>query len=107
AQVFNIEGYIKYRKSEAVSVELVFEYAGESVFNESVTIDIPSVANRPVYAGGLYYSNGSHYASITGRLTRRRFDVPGQGNEFQIRVRAQSTSDFTINEIGLRFIAAG
>lgn len=105
AEMFDVEGYIQYRKAEAATVTLTFEYAGVNIFNEDISISIPSITGRPVYSGGLYYSGGSYYSSITGRLSRQPFFVPGQGNAFQIRVKVQGTTDFTINEIGLRFRA--
>lgn len=105
-EAYNVQGYIKYRKNEALSVELIFEYAGKSIFNQSITVNLPAAERGPVYSGGSYYSNGEYYGSISGRLSRQPIYVPGQGNEFQIKVRAISDNDFSITEIGLRFTAA-
>lgn len=105
AQAFDVEGYIKYRKNVAATVELVFEYAGTSIFNQSVTVDIPAISDRPVWGGGFYWG-GFHWGSITGKLSRQPYTTAGQGNEFQIRVKVQGQADFTINEIGVRLRAA-
>jgi hypothetical protein len=106
AQVFNVEGWIKYRKQEAAVVELRFEYAGESIFSESLTITIPEPDGRSYYAGGVYYDNESYFSSISGKLSRQPFFIAGQANDFQIRVICEGNTDFVINEIGLRFAAA-
>lgn len=106
AEVFNIEGWIKYRKGEAANVVLTFEFAGISVFDESITITFPAVPGRTVYSGNAHYSDGHFYGTtFSGRLTRQKFLVAGQGNEFQLRVQV-TPSNFEINEIGLRLTAA-
>lgn len=106
AQAYNIEGWVKYRKDQAATVSLTFEYAGEAAFNESITIDIPAIATRPLYGNSLYYNSDVHYGTASGRLLRQKFTAPGQGNEFQVRVQVSGTTNFDINEIGLRFAAA-
>lgn len=106
AQAFNVEGYIKYRKQFATDVDLIFEYAGQNVFNESVTISLPDVGGQIYYGGDVYYGGEFYYGSIVGRLTRRKFFVSGQSNEFQVRVRTSGNRNIFINEIGLRFSAA-
>lgn len=106
AQAFTVEGYIKYAKSESATVELIFEYAGQSVFSESLTIDIPAITGQPYYGDEIFYGDGSVYGTISGRLSRQAFAPPGQANDFQLRVKVSSVNDFQINEIGLRFRAA-
>lgn len=106
AQSYNFEGWISYRVGNAQTVILTFEYRGESIFNESITITIPVVSNRKVYGGGHYYNNNEGYGSFTGRLTRQPITVPGGGNEFQVRASVEGTEDFRISEIGFRFKAA-
>lgn len=106
AEAFEVEGYIKYRKDVAATVELTFEYAGVNIFNERLTIELPAVTDRPFYSNGLYYSDGNHYGSIVGRLARQPIYPPGQANEFQVRVKVEGAASFSISEIGLRFKAA-
>lgn len=107
AQAYDIEGWIKYRKGEAATVTLTFMHAGQTVFNEAITVSIPAITNRPVYGGGIYYSDGNYYGTaFAGRLVRQRIGVPGQANEFQVQIDIDGTTDFQINEIGLRFKAA-
>jgi len=107
AQAYRVEGYIKYRKSDAATVTITFEYAGETAFNQSITVNLPAISDRPVYSGGLHYNDDTYYSTaFDGRLIRQPFFAPGQGNEFQVRVQVEGTTDFQINEIGLRFLAA-
>jgi hypothetical protein len=106
AQTFNVEGYIKYRKDEAFSIDLTFEYAGENIFSEALTINVPAVAGRNYFSNGVHYGGGFYYGSIAGKLSRQPFFPPGQANEFQVRVRVQTEKAWAVNEIGLRFNAA-
>lgn len=106
AQTFNVEGYIKYRKDEAFQIDLTFEYAGENIFSEALTVNVPAVANRNYYNSDVYYNGSNFYGSIAGKLSRQPFFPPGQANEFQVRVRVQSENPWNVNEIGLRFNAA-
>lgn len=102
----DFEGFIRYHKDEAASVELVFEYAGTEIFNKSVTIDVPAVTGVNYYGGDAYYGGVYYYGSISGRIARQKFWPPGQANEFQIRVKVNGTSSFAISGIELRFRAA-
>lgn len=106
ADVFDVEGWIKYRQKEAATVTITLLWSGMTVLNEAITISIPS-PSRPVYGGGLYYADGNYYgAAFADRITRQKFGVPGQSNEFQIKVEIEGTADFEINEIGIRFSLA-
>lgn len=104
AQAYDIEGYVRYHKDLAVSVDLVFEYAGEEVFNKTVTVDLAASTGGSYY-GDAYYGD-FYYGDISGRLARRKFGIPGQANEFQIRAKVASPNDFAIGAVGIRFKAA-
>ena len=104
---YDVQGWIQYRKNEAATVTLTFEFAGMNIFNESITIDIPGITNRTVYGGGFYYSDGNYYGStFSGRLTRQKIGVPGEGNEWQVKVHIEGTTNFQIHSIGLTFRGA-
>lgn len=108
AQMFNVTGWLKYRAGAAQTVNLNFEYAGEAVFNESITLSLPAVGYTTVYGGSAYYGGSFYYgAPFAGRLTRTKFGPPGRSNELQVRVSVEGTQDFDITEIGLRFEKAG
>lgn len=106
AQAYNVEGYIKYRKDAEATITLTFEYAGEAIFNESLTVDIPAAPGAKYFGEEVYYGGDFYYGAVTGRLARQKFWPPGQSNEFQVRVNVSGNADFAINEIGLRFRAA-
>ncbi|MDH3639022.1 MAG: hypothetical protein OES09_11260 [Gammaproteobacteria bacterium] len=107
AQFYNVEGWIKYRKDAAATVELIFEYAGENIFNESLTIDLPAQGAQNYWNESANYWGGNfHWGSAAGRLARQKFFPAGQANEFQVRIKVNSATDIQINEIGLRLRAA-
>ncbi len=107
AEIFTIEGHIKYKKqSSASTATITLLFAGRAAFDKSVTISMP--AAEASYFGGSIYFGGSVYfgATFQDRLIRQYFRVPGQSNDFQIRVDVSGTNTFNINEIHLRMRAA-
>ncbi len=108
AEAFIIDGWIKYKKLDAVTVTIDFEYQGHQVFNQGISISIPSTAaTSNVYNNNVYYNDGAYYgSSFREKLTRQNFAAAGRGTDFQIRTTVDGTGDFEITEIGLRFQAA-
>jgi hypothetical protein len=107
AEIYEVEGWLTYRASDEASVELTILYNGENVFNETVSLTLPTIAGRKVYGGGHYYSDGNYYSeSFTGRLTRQCFSIPSGSNEFQVKISYTGSSDINFQEIGLRFNTA-
>lgn len=108
AEAYDIEGYLEYRGSlEAATIVLRFEFSGYSVMNEVMTLSIPAITGFTTYGGGFYYSNGEYYGTtFSGRLTRQKFGVPGQANNFQVRATVDGSTDFEIKEIGLKLTAS-
>lgn len=106
SQLFDVNGYIRYHKDQAVAVELIYEYAGEEIFNKSVTVDLAGVTGANYFGGEVYYGGDYYYGSISGRIARRKYTVPGQANEFQLRIRITSAADYAISAIGARLRAA-
>ena len=107
AEMHDVEGYIKYHKSNAASVRIVFEYAGHTAFDHAITVTIPALSGANHF-GGDYYFGGEFYFGVAfdGRLIRQPIQVPGQASDFQTRLFIEGTSEFRINEIGLRFRAS-
>lgn len=102
--IFDITGWISYRKVLPATVTLTFEYGGENVFDQAITIALGQASPLPVYGGGLYYNNDSYYsAKFKKRLTRQPIGPAGQGNHFQVRVGIDGSTDFFIQEIGFTF----
>lgn len=105
AQVFNVEGWIRYRSNVAFTLTLTFEYQGENVFDRSINLEIPGASGIGYYGGTYYYGGSVYYTSKTQKLARKIFSAPGRGNEFQVRASVTGDSDIYINQIGLRFEA--
>lgn len=102
--IYEIEGFVKHRKDEAATLTLTFEYAGESVFSEAITINLPAATGAVYYNDSNYYSDGKYYGTpFKGKLRREKFAVAGSSNEFQVRATVEGTTNFEINEILLRF----
>lgn len=107
ATAYNIEGWIRWRRNEAITAKLRLEYAGENVFNKEIDVSLPAATGAIYYGGGHYYSNDEYYGTqFEDRLTRRIFPIAGGSNEFQLRVTVEGTTDFAISEVGLRILAA-
>jgi hypothetical protein len=106
AQMFDLEGWVQYRKGEAATLTLKFEYAGDSVFDETVTLSLPAATGGAYYNGSSYYGDAYYGIPFAGRLTRQPFTAAGQSNAVQVRATVEGTTDFQITEIGLRFKAA-
>lgn len=103
----NIQGYVKYRKGDALDINVDLLFAGQAVYDDGITVSIPTPSTVGYYSGGVYYSDGTGYAqAFVGRLTRQRMELPGgDTNDFQVRVTVTSNNSVAINEIGLRFCA--
>jgi hypothetical protein len=108
AEVFNLEGYIKYKKDVSATVTLTFLCAGKTAFDETVTITIPAVSDVSYWGDpNIYWNDGEYWgAAFQNRLVRQYFDVDGQMSDFQVKVEVSGTNTFHINEIGLRLRAA-
>lgn len=104
-----VQGYILHRANLANTVGIRLEYAGEVVTDEEITVDLTAVDSQP----GADHWNGSAFWSgdffwnvpFAGRLTRRKFGIPGQSNSFQVFISVEGTNAIEINEIGLDFEA--
>lgn len=103
----NIQGYVKYRKGDSLDINIDLLFAGEAVYDDGITVTIPTPSTVGYYSGGVYYSDGTGYAAaFVGRMTRQRMELPGgDTNDFQVRITVTSNNDVAINEIGLRFCA--
>jgi len=88
-------------------VSLTFQYAGENLFNETVSIILDASTGGIHYGNSKYYGDGNYYsASFSQRLSRKEFQAPSQGNEFQVQVSVEGTGAFDISEVGIRFDSA-
>lgn len=102
-----VEGWLKYRKSEAATVQITFLHSGEQVFDATASIGITAPEGAAHY-GGAYYYGGETYYGVFGqdRVVRDIFAVDAGSNELQIKIQVEGTSTFRVNEVGSRFVAS-
>jgi hypothetical protein len=110
-KVFEVEGWISYRKQFAATVTLTFLFAGDNVFDKTLTITLPAGDGIAVYNGignnAAYYNAGAFYGrSFSERLTRQKFGPPGLEGWFQVKIDVTSEGDVDIQEVGIRFKTA-
>jgi hypothetical protein len=107
SKMYDVEGYVKYQQNLSGNVTITFQYQGENIFNNSITIPLSTASTGSYYSRtGSYYNGSSYYNSFTGKMTRNKFTIPGHANEFQVLVEVTGNNAFSINEIGIRFRAA-
>lgn len=101
--VFNITGYIKYRKEFAATLTLDFLFGGATLFTESLTITMPGFTSVPVF-GGNFYFGGTNYFGVpfTGRLVKQPWSTAGSDEHFQVNAKVTG-ADFDIEEIYISF----
>lgn len=109
--VFDVEGWILYRKNVLTTVTLTFQFAGKGLFDKSLIIVLPASDNLAVYngagSGEAYYGGAYYYGStFSDRLSIQNFGPPGLNSHFQIRIDVESQGDIDIQEIGLKFRTA-
>jgi len=110
AQLYDLHGAVKFRPvtGESTDFTLTVLWQGETVFDQSINISLASAEEGAFFGGAYYFGDGSVFGThFAGRLARERFAVAGQGNDLQIYVEGDGTSEFQINEIYMGFKAAG
>ena len=110
ANVFDVEGWINYRKRVAATVTLTFLFSGTTIFDEPVTIYLPATTSGAAYYGGGYFYStpGTVYgSSFTGRISRQAFGpVSGHDSFVQVQIDVSASGPVEIEELGLRFRVA-
>lgn len=109
-EVFDVSGWVNYRKLFPASFILRFIFGGVADPSQDIRITIPqgqSVAS--VYGGAFYYNEGGNqYGSqFAATISRQNFGpVAGQSNHVQLEVEYTESSDIQIEEVGLSFQTA-
>lgn len=109
--LFDVEGWITYRKNVAAVVTLTFFFAGGGSFDKSLTIALPASDNLAVYDGtgsaAAYYGGADYYGSaFSDRISRQGFGPPGLNAHLQVKIDVESEGDIDIQEIVLKFRTA-
>lgn len=105
--VFDVEGYINYRKRFAATVTVRLLYSGVTVFDQDVDIKVPA-ATVAVYGGEFYYGDANTYYGVTfgDRIYRQDWKAAGHDSYFQVEVEFSGAIELDIQEIGLTVKAA-
>jgi hypothetical protein len=81
-EIFDIEGWVKYKDKAAVSLTLDFMFSGMHNMTNVITIAIPSGSSN---------------------IKRQPFGVPGQSTDVQIKTAVSDVDDFLVSEVGFRW----
>lgn len=102
-QGLDYSGYVKYRKGEPYTINLTFQYSGQTALDETRNIIVPQI-NASYFNNEEYFNDGVYFgAAFSDRLIRQKYAQPGQAEDFQIKTEVTTTSDFRINEVGIAF----
>lgn len=109
--VFDVEGYILYRRQFATTVTLTFQFQGEGLFDHDVVIHLPAGDNIAVYNGSgdnaAYYNDQGYYGrSFSERVNRQKYGTPGLNAMFQVKITVESEGDVEIQEVAFKFTTA-
>lgn len=105
--VFDVEGYIHYRKQFAETVTIRLLFAGVSVFDQDVDVSIPG-ATVALYGGDFYYGDDSTIYGVEfgDRIFRQDWQGAGNASHLQIEIEFSGAIEVDIQEIGFTFKAA-
>ncbi|KKL08480.1 hypothetical protein LCGC14_2575460, partial [marine sediment metagenome] len=110
--IFNVKGYVKYRKFAGATLTLTFLFGGETVSDQTRTITIPAPTNISVYNGT--GSTVAYYGAATGtyvygvQFSDRFFiqDFGVEGADTHVEVKAAVTgAEIEISEIQIELSA--
>lgn len=104
ARMFQLNGWVRYRAPNAITINFRILSGGYEVFDQAIQLALPATSSYPVYGGGYYYAGENYYSqSLSSRLRREKFAIPGGQNEFQLEIEYDGTEYLNIQEVGLRF----
>ena len=101
--VFNVKGYIHYRRlfDEVVTIRIL--YAGVATSTQAIQIAIPAGEGIAVYKGDYYYGTPTTWygASFGDRIYRQDWMAAGHASHWQLEVEFDGNREVDIQEIGL------
>lgn len=106
AEIFDLSGYVSYRKRSAQTLTLTFQHAGDRIFDQDITVNLDAPDSFPVWGGGSYWGGFYWGLQFQNRLTRQRISPAGASNYLQIKASITGAADFSVQEIGITFQAA-
>ena len=109
-EVFDVVGWVRYKQGFSGTLTITFEFGGENVFDESVSVTLGAASNNIVFNGtdasaSVGYFSGDVYfnTSFGGRLTRAKYTSAGKSDQIQVKASVTGSADFFIEEIGIEF----
>lgn len=106
-KVFDVTGYIHYRRIADATVTLTFQHQGVNVFDQPITINLEADTTGAFYGATDYYGEEKYYGSrFARRLTRREATIAGRSTALQVRVEIDGAVDFEIDELGVTVTSA-
>jgi hypothetical protein len=100
AHFFSGEGYVRYRRQNAVTANISVIYSGDRYLSETVTVDMPAPTYSPVYGTTAFYGTQYYYGTSEEQLFRQPIAMAGASSDFQIKVSITDSNTWTINEVG-------
>ena len=106
--IFDVTGWIHYRKQFAATVTIRILGGGVAVFDQEISLNLPQSTNLAVYGGPHHYGDQTsvYGVSLTGRIHRQDWGAAGQASHFQLEVEVSGSEDIDLEEIGIEFNVA-
>lgn len=103
--VSNVSGKIRYRAGSDITFQLVFEFGGDYLYNQEISLTLPAGEDVIYFGGDQYFNETNNYfgSLYGGRIATQPFSSAGLGSEFQVRAKATSSNDYSISEIIVEF----
>ena len=105
-RLFDNTGWLDYKLKGSNTVTIVNQYAGTSVRDETITLNIPESEGYAVYGGAYYYGADIYYGDpLSERISRQTYGIaaPSGANEFGVRLEVtDGSNDFEFDEIGFQ-----
>lgn len=103
AEAFNVEGTLSYHKNTATTVQITFEWGGQTAYDQSVEVTLPALSDIPYFGDDIYFGGEVYFGvRFENRLLRQKFLAAGQGSDLQVRFVVEGSNDFRLNESVLR-----
>ena len=106
--IFDVKGWIHYRKLFATTLTIRILGGGVAVFTQEISLQLPENTNVAVYGGAHHYGDQTslYGISFTGRIHQQDWGAAGQASHFQLEVEIAGNEDIDLEEVGIEFNVA-
>ena len=106
-QVFDVSGYVAYRKTTSATLTLTFEHGGWNIFDRSISVTLSAASDFRHFGDDVYFGGDFYFgAKFETRLTRNKLAPSGASGEIAVKA-AVSGVEFVIDHIFLEIRAVG